>query len=224
MILIDIYTDLFNKIIKGEVLKNTRLKEEELARRYGISRSPIRQALRMLEQDGLVELIPKKGARVIGFTVDDIEEIYDIRKSLEILAVRTAIPNLSIEGLLSLRAKIQALKKIDDPFKYEKVDAEFHGYFIKASNKPRLIAMLNQLLRLIKQFREIGFRDSALRDLAHEDHLKLIDALSIRDVDSAVDLLSRHLEKSKIHAVSLIVRQNENRMFENTIGHAERAM
>ena len=220
----DIYTDLFNKIISGELKKNTRLKEEELAGHYGISRSPIRQALRLLEQDGLVDIIPKKGARVIGFTVDDIEEIYDIRKSLEILAIRTAIPNLNIEGLIQLRSKIQALKEIDDPFRYEKVDAEFHGYFINASNKPRLISMLNQLLRLIKQFREIGFRDSALRELAHEDHLKLIDALSIRDTNTAVDLLSRHLEKSKIHAVSLIIKKHENHTFFSPVGHAEKIM
>ena len=203
-----IYAVLFDGIVSGEYPPNTRLKEEELAEKFDVSRTPIRVTLRQLEQDGLVEIMPKRGARVVGFSVDDVEEVYDIRKSLEIQALKTSASHLNIQGLIEIRAKMKEISRISDPKQHEEIDARIHNYFIRASGKRRLISILGQMFRLIQRFRELGFEDPSLRESAAEAHLALIDAICLRDVDKAAGILADHIEGSKIHAVSLIVRKS----------------
>jgi DNA-binding GntR family transcriptional regulator len=203
-----IYAVLFDRIVSGEYPPNTRLKEEELAARFEVSRTPIRLTLRQLEQDGLIEILPNRGARVVGFTVDDVEEVYDIRKSLEIQALKTSAPHLNIQGLLEIRAKLQEVSRIKDEKVHEEIDAQVHNYFIQASGKRRLVSILNQMFRLIQRFRELGFKDPDLRESAYEAHLALIDAICLRDVNKATEILSEHIEQSKLHAVSYIVKKS----------------
>jgi len=203
-----IYAVLFDRIVSGEYPSNTRLKEEQLAVQFKVSRTPVRLTLRQLEQDGLVEILPKRGARVVGFTVDDVEEVYDIRKSLEIQALKTSIPHLNIQGLLEIRAKLNETSRIGDQKVHEEVDAQVHNYFIQASGKRRLISILDQMFRLIQRFRELGFEDQDVRKSAYEAHLALIDAICLRDVNKAAEILADHIEQSKNNAVSLIVRKS----------------
>jgi len=203
-----IYAVLFDRIVSGDYPPNARLKEEELAQQFNVSRTPIRVTLRQLEQDGLVEILPKRGARVVGFSVDDVEEVYDIRKSLEIQALKTSASHLNIQGLLEIRAKLQEVSRIDDEKVHEEIDARVHNYIIQASGKRRLISILNQMFRLIQRFRELGFEDPALRVSAYEAHLALIDAICLRDVNKAAEILADHIEQSKQHAVSLIIRKS----------------
>jgi DNA-binding GntR family transcriptional regulator len=185
-----------------------RLKEEDLAQQFDVSRTPIRVTLRQLEQDGLVEIMPKRGARVVGFSVDDVEEVYDIRKSLEIQALKTAAPHLNIQGLLEIRTKMGDISRTSDPKLHEGIDAQVHNYFIQASGKRRLISILDQMFRLIQRFRELGFEDPDLRESAAEAHLALIDAICLRDVDKASVILADHIDVSKNNAVTLIVKKS----------------
>ena len=203
-----IYAVLFDGIVSGEFPPNTRLKEEELGKKFKVSRTPIRVTLRQLEQDGLVEIMPKRGARVVGFSVDDVEEVYDIRKSLEIQALKTSAPHLNIQGLLEIRTKMGDISRTSDAKQHEEIDAQVHNYFIQASGKRRLISILDQMFRLIQRFRELGFEDSNLRQSAAEAHLGLIDAICLRDVDKAAEILADHIEMSKNNAVTLIVKKS----------------
>jgi DNA-binding GntR family transcriptional regulator len=203
-----IYAVLFDRIVSGEYPPNTRLKEEELATQFDVSRTPVRVTLRQLEQDGLVEILPKRGARVVGFSVDDVEEVYDIRKSLEIQALKTSAAHLNIQGLIEIRSKLNEISRTSDQKQHEEVDAQIHNYFIQASGKKRLISILNQMFRLIQRFRELGFEDQDLRKSAYEAHLALIDAICLRDVNKATEILADHIETSKSNAVSLIVKKS----------------
>ena len=203
----DIYTSLFKRIIAGRYKAETRLKEEELSDEFGISRTPVREALRQLAQDGLVQVQARRGAKVLGFTVDDVEEIYDIRKSLELQALRSSILLLNIQGLKGIRDKLIALSETDDTRKHEEGDANLHNYFIESSGKKRLIAMLNQLFRLIRSFREFGFTDGNIRKSALKAHIELIDALSIRDLGKAEKILINHIEESKRNAIAMILKK-----------------
>ena len=204
-----IYAVLFDGIVSGKYPPKTRLKEEELAQKFEVSRTPIRLTLRQLEQDGLVEIMPKRGARVVGFTVDDVEEVYDIRKSLEIQALKTSASHLNIQGLIDIRAKIKDISRTNnDPKQHEEIDARVHNYFIQASGKRRLVSILGQMFRLIQHFRKLGFTDPDLQVFAADAHLALIDAICLRDVDKAVEILDDHIEQSKIHAVSYIVKKS----------------
>jgi len=203
-----IYAVLFDGIVLGEYPPNMRLKEEDLAQQFDVSRTPIRVTLRQLEQDGLVEIMPKRGARVVGFSVDDVEEVYDIRKSLEIQALKTSAPHLNIQGLLEIRTKMKDISRTSDPKQHEEIDAQVHNYFIQASGKRRLISILDQMFRLIQRFRELGFEDPGLRVSAADAHLALIDAICLRDVDKAAEILADHIEMSKNNAVTLIVKKS----------------
>ena len=196
------YTILFDRIIAGEYNPDTRLKEEALAQEFGVSRTPIREVLRQLEQDGLVEILQNKGARIIGFTADDVEEIYEIRKSLELLCLDVAVPVLSIDALMTIRREIVGNLNVHDFAVHTALDAKLHNYFIEASNKRRLISMLKQLFRLIQSFRELGFQDPKVRETAEKEHLNLIDALCIRDLTAAKDILARHIQTSTRTAIS----------------------
>jgi DNA-binding GntR family transcriptional regulator len=202
----DIYATLFDRIIAGVYRADTRLKEELLAAEFKVSRTPIREALRMLAQDGLVEMLPRRSAVVLGFTVDDVEEIYDIRKSLEIQALRNSVQNLSIHKLKELRSRLIEASTSSDYRAHQAVDADLHNSFIEASGKKRLIRILQQLFRLIQQFRDMGFRDPSVQAVALEEHMKLVDALAVRDLAEAERILASHIEMSKKNAISLIVR------------------
>ena len=202
----EIYAALFDRIIEGNYERDTHLKEEALAEEFGVSRTPVRETLRQLEQDGLVQLLPKRGARILGFTVDDVEEIYEIRESLEVQALETSAPLISIQGLMDIRNLIQQSAPSQDFHLHEQIDARLHGYFIIASGKRRLIAMLNQLFRLIQRFRELGFKDKIVREMAAQEHLALIDALTARNREEASMALRKHIRTSRLNAVSLLVR------------------
>lgn len=201
------YKTLFDRIIHGVYPANTRLKEDELADEFNVSRTPIRETLRLLQQDGLVEIHPNRGAWVYGFTIDDLEDIYEIRKVLEVLALDFAASSMSINGLVELRESIEAMRDVADPAKHAELDARLHGYIIAASQRRRIISMLNSLLHLMQTFRELGFRDSQVQNSTIDEHLELIDALSVRDTAQAKEVLSRHITNSKNRILQKVVRR-----------------
>lgn len=201
------YSTLFNRIIHGEYQANTRLKEDELAEEFKVSRTPIRETLRLLQQDGLIEIFPNRGARVYGFTVDDLEEMYEIRRVLEVLALDFAAPSMSISGLVELRESIEKIKNIDDAIKHAELDAKLHSYIIESSRRRRLINMLNQLFHLMQTFRELGFRDKQVQKSTYDEHLELIDALSVRNISLSKEVLTRHITNSKNRILQKVVKQ-----------------
>jgi len=198
-----LYETIFNKIIHGEYPPNTKLREEKLAETHKVSRTPVREALRHLKKDGLIEMLTNRDTRVVGLTADDVEEVFQIRKVLECLALRFSVHNLSIGRLQELRAEIAGISESDDYLEHAKVDAKLHTYMIEASNKKRLIAILRQLFRLIPRFQQIGYKDKNVRAQATVDHLALIDALLYRDLTKAEVLLEKHIERSKLVAIAM---------------------
>jgi DNA-binding GntR family transcriptional regulator len=204
----DTYTTLFDRIIHGVYPANTRLKEDELAEEFKVSRTPIRETLRLLQQDGLIEILPNRGARVYGFTVDDLEDLYEIRRVLEVLALDFAASSMSISGLVELRESIEAIKDLDDAKKHAELDAKLHGYIIESSRRRRLISMLNQLFHLLQTFRELGFRDMQVQKSTYGEHLELIDALSVRDISRAKEVLARHITNSKNRILQKVVNRS----------------
>jgi DNA-binding GntR family transcriptional regulator len=202
-----IYIELFNRIFSGQYESYTRLKEAELAREFGVSRTPIREVLQHLAKDGMLQILPNRGAVVRSLTPDDIEEIYEIRRQLETLAVEFAIPFMSLKRLAELRSRIESEIVHPDRETESDSDNDLHMYIISSSNRPRLISMLNQLLRLIQRFRYLGFGDTREAERATREHLQLIDALIERDVDKAKAILNEHVDNSKRLAISILTRK-----------------
>ncbi len=202
----EIYTTLFDRIVHNKYPEETWLREDILAAEFNVSRSPVRSVLRDLEQDHLIEILPKRGARVFPFTADDLEDIYELRRDLELLAMKRSAHSLSIQRLLELKADILGMKGIVHPVEHARADSALHSYIIESSGRRRLILMLKQLYRLTQTFRELSLINETSRNATIDEHINLIDALCIRDLDKAAELLTRHIENSKIRVLTLVIQ------------------
>lgn len=201
----NIYQTLYNRIIEGKYPSNTWLREEDLAKEFNVSRTTVRRNLHQIEKEGLIEILPNRGARVFAFTVDEVEEIFEIREALELLAISIAAPSISVNSLMELRTKIMKSKNSHDFKEQTEIDEAFHKFFIEASGKRRLISMLNQIHRLIQRFRQFSFRDEAISKSSMEDHIMIINALCLRDIEEAKELLKTHLQNSKKRVISKLI-------------------
>lgn len=202
----DLYTKLFDRIVRGSYPAGAWLREDSIAEEFGVSRTPVRDALRQLAQDGLVEMIPKRGSRSLGFTVDDLEEAFSIRRNLELLALERALPTLRLDRLMEIRRKIVALEGTDDPQTHASLDNEFHTIIMNAADGKRLPMMLGSLYRIMASFRELGFMDAEVRRSARAEHLAIIDRLIARDGSAAEQLLREHIDATKTRVLATVIR------------------
>jgi DNA-binding GntR family transcriptional regulator len=188
-----VYGILLAMIINHDLEPGQRLKEEHLARQLGISRTPLRDAITRLAKDGFVELNPRKGAVVTPFEIDDVVEVYDIRKALEVLAMGLAIKNLKGKDLERIRNYLTRPTKKN----LLKADTELHELIIKNCGNKRLQELLSNLYRLIEVFREAGYQSRQRSSKAQQDHLEMIKALMAKDVEKSQILMGRHIEQTK---------------------------
>jgi len=207
-----LYAEILGKIISGEYRPGSRLVEEELASTHEVSRTPIREVLFALERDGLVRRVKNQGAKVVAFTADDVEEIYEIRKALEILAVRKAIPNLRLNDLLQFERELEELnshKGSNWNDRQATVDLRLHRLIVRYSGNRRLISYLENISLLIHSLRLVGYREDRHARRAGEEHLGIVRALKARDAPLAEELLVNHLDTSKRNAIELFSRIDE---------------
>jgi DNA-binding GntR family transcriptional regulator len=199
-----IYADIVGKILSGEFPPGQRLVEEELAKAYRISRTPIREVLMALQRDGLAERVPNRGARVISFTPDDVEEIYEIRQALECLSIRAAARNLKLSDLREFEQRLLVINREQDPAWKEKqaeLDLQLHHWINSHSENRRLTAYLENISLLIHSLRLLGYANEVSARQAGQEHLAIVRALLRRDAELATRLLADHIENSKRHAL-----------------------
>lgn len=204
----EIYDTLLDRIITGEYPEGYRLKEEALGEEFNISRTPVREILRQLAADGLVKVSRDKGAAVLGFTEADIEEIYDIRKALEVLAINCSIMNLSLQKLSGFRKRLQAACESENIVEHTTIDIDLHEYLIESTGRRRLIDLLKRQYQIMKGFRHLGYVDKKVIARASRQHLALIDCLMTRDADGSISVMQQHIEDSKRTIISVMIQRN----------------
>lgn len=201
-----LYMAILSEIISGELPPGKRLVEEELARTFHVSRTPIREVLIALDRNGLVERVQNRGARVASFTADDVEEIYEIRKALECLSVPNAVRAVKLNDLLELERRLETLNRSSGPNcnkQQAEVDLELHRLIISHSGNRRLIAYLENLSLLIHSLRLMAYLNDQRARQAGEEHLAIVRALLRRDVELAQRLLAEHIETGKREVLEL---------------------
>jgi len=198
----DICEALLKRIIAGGMSAGERLKEIALAEEFGVSRTPVREALRQLEQDGLVEIIPGQGAKVVPLTADDIEDVYDIRLSLELLALDIAGTGLRLQRLKEIADLMRQFAGERDYRKHAEIDRSLHDYLVQSTGRRYLIAMYSQTGRLMQRFRSLGFREPEVLARATREHLEFIEAVLVRNLDRAREVMRDHIENSKLCALA----------------------
>ncbi len=179
---------LRRSILSGEFVPGRRLRQVELAERFGVSPVPLREALRALEQEGLVVSTPRRGWIVTKLTEEDIQEIYELRELLEQQALRDAMPMLTDEDLAELERLTEQIVSTGAPEKHLVARERFYAMLYGASGKQRLASLiLNLHNQLAPYLRLQRARHSA------DAHVHLMEALVRRDVQAAAAIISEHL-------------------------------
>ena len=190
-------------IMKGDLAPGTKISEVLLAKTFGISRGPLREAIRRLEGRGLLEVIPHVGARVVTLSVDDLLEVFDIREALEGMPCRLAAERMTdseiaaVEDVLERHSRDEALKA-GEAYYQEPGDYDFH-YRIAHGAKNRRIAELlcGEMYHLIRIYR---FRSGAVpgrAPQAFDEHRKILAALQARDGALAETLMRAHIRRAR---------------------------
>lgn len=198
------YDFIKERIITGAFAPGFRLKEELLVKMLGISKTPIKLGIAKLEQEGLVDIIPRRGSYVIALTREDIKEIFLLREVLEGLAARLAIQHLSnddIDRLKQIQSDINGDADVSDIQQHIRFDDRFHGTIIQAAGHRLLTESLNPILNKIEI---VKYRTAVSVDRRAEtvrEHSAIIKALEDRDENAAESAMRRHLQNAMKAAI-----------------------
>ncbi|SHM20176.1 transcriptional regulator, GntR family [Caldanaerovirga acetigignens] len=209
-----VFEVLRQAIISGDLKPGERLMEVQLAEEMGVSRTPVREAIRKLELEGLVVMIPRKGAYVAGLSLKDAADVFEIRQALEGLAAALAAERITeeeIESLEKILVEINEAAEKEDVDMVIKKDAEFHQILFKATRNDRLVQIINNLKEQIDRFRVQSFTNKARIKSLMEEHKKIVEAITERNVELAKKLAEEHIEKVENNVMN-ILRKEMNMM------------
>jgi DNA-binding GntR family transcriptional regulator len=184
---------LRDKIISGELAGDTPLRQDQVAREFGASHVPVREAFHRLEALGLVVSLPRRGVRVAALNPASIRETVEMRAALEALALRNAAPNFEsadFDRIEASQARCDAAASLED---WDAANREFHDALTASCGMPRLLAVLQQLQLAASRFMYSVGRARGWQPRSNHDHRLIIDALKGGDVDRAALLLARHI-------------------------------
>ena len=192
-----VYRAIRNGILNGKILPGERLIETNLAKNIKTSRTPVREALHMLEREGLLESIPRVGYRVKQLNWDEVEEICEIRTVNEILAARWAMKRITPKEAKALEDNLAAAEadvKNGNPKSFVEHDAEFHEILVRASGSERLLELCQLLRRHMLRYRieSLYLAQTALR--AIEDHRRIVACIRAKDEQGIASAIRDHLE------------------------------
>ncbi|WP_297841752.1 GntR family transcriptional regulator [Pseudomonas sp.] len=186
---------LRNAILDGRIPSGTALRQQELATLFGVSRMPVREALRQLEAQSLLRVEPHKGAVVAPLVSEDAVDAYSLRLLLESEALRLSIPLLDEQDIAVAGAYIKMLEIETDYSQMGRLNRLFHmALYSKAPNR-RLLRLVEDGLNEEERFLRFNLSAMGLGKLAQDDHWALLNAASEKAVDKAVDILERHLNR-----------------------------
>ena len=187
-------------ILSGAFGAGERIKIGELAERYTVSAMPIREALRTLDGEGLVTIIPNKGARVRSVDSDFVRNLYDIRGALEAMLVEYACNNMTFparQEIEAIQAELEEAAARDDTLGVLAANARFHGVINRLGNNPEAVRLLGMGQNLIISLRrQFGFQSGRLNGIVSE-HRALMEALWARDVSRAVSIARMHTTSAR---------------------------
>lgn len=178
-------------IIKGQFKPGERLKQSDLAEKLGVSRMPIREALRKLETEGLITLVPHKGAIVKTIKLEDIKEVYALRAQLERMALLQSADNLSSEDLKQLSKLVELMDEATDVNQFVECNIEFHRLLLDQCKWERLNAFIDTLWNGLPQ--QTPHLITGQRETSNIEHRKILEALKREDKETAADILSTHI-------------------------------
>ena len=207
-----VFNTLRQAILKGELKPGERLLEIALAERLGVSRTPVREAMRKLEQEGLVVMIPRRGAQVASITEKDLNDVLEVRIALENVAIEKACKLITEDelGRLWVAAKeFEKTKAEGNLVRLAETDVAFHEIIYQASDNKRLNQVLNNLREQMYRYRVEYLKEEQTRNLLVSEHEELVKAIREGDVQKAQDISFHHLENQRKAIIRTIRAENE---------------
>ncbi len=198
------YAEIRRRILSGELSADAPLSEYQLADELGLSRTPVREAVKRLESEGLLQSIPNRGTFVAELTARDISEIYQVREQLEGFAARIAAERMPAEDIKKLEEEITVLNTLaSDGQLVEVVDSDIrlHKLIIASTQNSRLIELLGMLDDQMHRVRALFPQSSQWLESTLAEHAKIVDAIKTRDGDEAERTMKAHLRSAREHAI-----------------------
>ncbi len=206
-----VFQTLREAILKGDLRPGERLMELQLAAKLGVSRTPIREAIRMLEQEGLAVTIPRKGAEVARMTEKDMEDVLQIREALADLAVQVACDKITQEQLERLMATMKNFElavQAGDLSKIVAYDVEFHDVIYEATDNPKLVILLSNLREQIYRYRVEYLKEKENYPMLIVEHEEIVQALKQKNKERVADAMRNHI-RNQAEVVKNIIREQE---------------
>jgi len=192
-----VYRILKVRIIKGDLKPGKKILEINIAEQLGVSRTPVREAIKGLAAEGLVKMIPNQGAVIINVSIEDLQEVLQIRRVLEGLAVSIAAEKISKEEtkkLEKITKKMSICISKNDIVAYSKLNAEFHNLILHVCGNKRLMKICNNLSSSDHRFRIRSLRDNPERlKYSLQEHQEIMEALNRRNSEQADKLSQKHI-------------------------------
>lgn len=205
-----VFQTLREAILRGELKPGERLMELQLAAQLGVSRTPIREAIRMLEQEGLAVTMPRKGAEVAKMTLKGMEDVLEIREALDILACQLACDRITDELLVTLEEKKKAFEaslEIKDVKIIADADISFHDVIYEATGNPKLIALLSNLREQIYRYRVEYLKAVDSYPILIKEHDDIYQSLVRHNREEATVAIREHVKNQAIAVKDVIIKQ-----------------
>lgn len=202
-----VFQQLQDAIVRGEMAPGSKITEPGLSRTYGISRGPLREAMRRLEAHRLIERVPHVGARVVKLSMKELLELFDVREALESMAARLAAEHMTAEEVAGLREVLavherQSDLKSGEAYYQREGDLDFHYRIVQGSHNRMLVTMLcDDLYYLVRLYRTQFSASGTRPQRAFVEHHRIVDAIEAGDAELAELLMRRHVSASRANVV-----------------------
>ena len=204
-----VFHTLRDSILKGEMEPGERLMEIHLAKKLGVSRTPIREAIRMLEQEGLAVIVPRRGAQVAKMTEKDLQDVLEIRDALDELAALSACKKITPEAIDELKETMvifKAAAETGDVREVAMADEKFHSIIYKAADNPKLMVIIQNLKEQMYRYRYEYVKNPSVYSQLIAEHKSIIEGFDRRDVEFLKSIIHTHLA-NQIDAVRVVIRE-----------------
>lgn len=195
-----VFNTLRQAILTGELKPGERLMEIHLANRLGVSRTPIREAIRKLELEGLVIMIPRRGAEVAKITEKSMQDVLEVRRALDTLCVELACERISDEELDQLKEACDDFEKATytkDPKKIAKADVELHDIIVRATRNARLAQLVSNLSEQMYRYRFEYIKDASKHQRLIEEHRIIYESIRNKDKVTAAETSKLHIDNQE---------------------------
>lgn len=183
-------------IFRGVLKRGEPLRQDAIAKQFAVSQVTVREAFRLLGEEGVVDIVPRKGAVVSSLSADDIEEIVELRITLETLLISRAIPRLGPEDFEAAEAIISQLDHVHNLEDQLALNLDFHKRIYEKAARPRTLAMLDKLRLALEPYLRLLWSKSTYKNNSQADHRHLLALCKEHDVKAAISILQDHISKT----------------------------